>query len=142
MSTEENKAIVRRAYEEVFSNGNFAVADELYTATHVNHYPGNPPGLPSGLEGFKQLIAFYRSAFPDLHFTIEDQIAEGDKVVTRTTSAGTNTGSLMGIPATGKSATITGIQIDRIADGKIVETWGNFDQLGLLQQIGIVPSMG
>jgi steroid delta-isomerase-like uncharacterized protein len=141
MSIEENKAIARRAYEEVFSKGNFSLADELYASAHVNHFPGNPPGLPSGLEGLKQLIAFYRSAFPDLHFTVEDQIAEGDRVVTRTTSTGTNTGPLMSVPATGKSVVVTGIQIDRIADGKIVETWGNFDQLGLFQQLGIIPAM-
>lgn len=142
MSTEENKAIARRAYEKLFSEGQYALADELYASTHVNYFPGNPPGLPAGVEGLKQLIGLYRSAFPDLHFTIEDQIAEGDKVVTRTTTTGTNTQPLMGMPATGKSAVVTGIQIDRIVDGKIVETWGNFDQLGLLQQLGVIPQMG
>jgi steroid delta-isomerase-like uncharacterized protein len=142
MSTEENKMIARRAYEKLFGEGQYALADELYASTHVNYFPGNPPGLPSGVEGLKQLIALYRNAFPDLHFTIEDQIAEGDKVVSRTTTTGTNTQPLMGMPATGKSVVVTGIQIDRIVDGKIVESWGNFDQLGLLQQLGVIPPMG
>jgi predicted ester cyclase len=140
MSTKENKALVGRFFEEVLLGGNFTLADELFAATHLNHFPGNPVGLPPGLEGFKQLIAMYRAAFPDLHATIEDQIAEGDKVVTRARASGTNTGSLFGMPATGKFATVISIQIDRIADGKIVESWANFDQLGMLQQLGLFPS--
>jgi predicted ester cyclase len=140
MSTEDNKALVRRFFEEVFSKGDFVAADEILAANHVNHFPGNPPGLPSGAEGYKQLLAMYRAAFPDLHAAIEDQFAEGDKVVTRTTSTGTNTGSLFDMYPTGKSVVVTGITIDRIAGGKIVESWGNFDQLGLMQQIGLLAT--
>jgi predicted ester cyclase len=141
MSTSDNKALARRVYEEFFE-GDFAVADELFASNHVNHYPGNPPGLPPGVPGLKQLIGMYRTAFPDLHFVVEDQLAEGDKVVTRITSTGTFTGSLMGMPGTGKSAVVTGILIDRIVDGKVMESWGNFDQLGLFQQIGLIPAFG
>jgi predicted ester cyclase len=84
----------------------------------------------------------FKSAFPDLHFTIEDTLVEGDKIVWRWSSTGTNTGSMMGMPSTNKKATITGIEIYRIANGKIAERWGNFDQLGMLQQLGVVPMPG
>ena len=89
-----------------------------------------------------QYYATYRAAFPDTHLTIEDQIAEGDKVVTRWTATGTNQGTLMGIPPSGKRVTITGISITRIANGKAVEDWVNFDTLGMLQQIGAIPTPG
>jgi predicted ester cyclase len=140
MSTEDNQALVRRYFEEVFSKGDFAAADEILAANHVNHFPGNPPGLPAGAEGYKQLLAIYRTALPDLHATIEDQVAEGDKVVTRTTSTGTSKGFLFELYPTGRSFVVTGITIDRIAGGKIVESWGNFDQLGLWQQIGLLAA--
>ena len=81
----------------------------------------------------------YRNAFPDLHFTIDEQIAEGDKVVTRWTAHGTNKGELLGMPATDKSTTVTGIAVDRIANGKIAESWGIFDQFGMMQQLGVIP---
>ena len=94
------------------------------------------------LEQYKQLVTMYFSAFPDLHLTIEDQIAEGDKVVTRWTARGTHQGPFMGIPPTGKRAVVTGIAIDRFANGKFVENWNNGDDLGLLQQLGVVPVPG
>ncbi len=142
MSTEDNKALSRRLFQEFWDQKNLAVADELLAANYVDHTPGHPPGLPPGPEGFKQFASLYFTALPDIRLTIEDQVAEGDKVVTRWTSHGTNTGSLFGMPATNKSATFTGITIDRIAGGKIVETWTNFDNLGMLQQLGVIPSMG
>ena len=142
MSTEENKALNRRFFEEFWDQKNLAVADELLAPNYVDHTPGSPPGLPPGPEGFKQFASVFMTAFPDLRLTLEDQIAEGDTVVTRWTSYGTHTGSLMGIPPTGKSITVTGITITRIPDGKATETWTNFDMLGLLQQIGVVPAMG
>lgn len=98
--------------------------------------------MPAGREGFKQFVLMYRSAFPDMHITIEDQIAEGDKVVSRWTARGTHQGELMGIPPTGKQATVTGINIERFANGKFVEEWSNFDALGLLQQLGVVTTLG
>ena len=142
MSAEDNKALARRFVEEFWDQKNLAAADELIAANHVDHTPGSPPGLPPGPTGFKQFGSVYFTAFPDLRITIDDQVAEGDMVVTRWTSHGTNTGSLFGMPATNKSATITGITISRIVDGKAVETWTNFDNLGMLQQLGVIPSMG
>lgn len=94
------------------------------------------------MEGTKAFTGMYRSAFPDTKMTIDLQIAEGDKVTTRWTAHGTHKGELMGIPATGKQVTITGVGIDRIAGGRIVETWGEFDLMGMMQQLGVVPSPG
>ena len=139
MSTEENKALARRGFEEVWNQKNLAIADELGVTDYVIH---NPPLSTHGLEQYKQLVTMYFSAFPDLHITIEDQIAEGDKVVTRWTARGTQQGAFMGIPPTGKQAVVTGITIDRFANGKAVETWNNGDYLGLLQQLGVVPMPG
>jgi predicted ester cyclase len=142
MSAEDNKAIARRFFKEFWDQKNLAAADQLMAASHVDHTPGSPPGLPPGPEGFKLFGSAYFTAFPDLRITIDDQVGEGDMVVTRWTSHGSNTGSLFGMPATNKSATITGITISRIVDGKAVETWTNFDNLGMLQQLGVIPSMG
>ena len=138
MSTEENKAIDRRFTEEVWNQGNLAVVDELMSAD----YDGHDPAMPAGSEGLKQFVLMYRSAFPDVHLTIEDQIAEGDTVVSRWTARGTHKGELMGIPPTGKQVTVTGMNIERIANGKFVEGWSNYDTLGMLQQLGVVPAPG
>ena len=140
MSTEQNKAIARRFLEEVFGQGKLAVVDEIVAPDHVDHGPSTLPGMPTGPEGSKMVVTIYRNAFPDIHFTIDEQIAEGDKVVTRWTGRGTHKGELAGIPATGKSATVTGVGIDRIVNGKIVESWGIFDQFGMMQQLGIIPA--
>ena len=140
MSSETNKTVARRFFEEVFSKGNFNVLDEMIATDHVNSGPGTISGLPAGPEGTKQLVTVYRNAFPDLRFTIDEQIAEGDKVVTRWTALGTHQGELAGIPATGKSSTVTGIAVDRIVNGKIAESWGIFDQFGMMQQLGVIPT--
>jgi steroid delta-isomerase-like uncharacterized protein len=137
MSTEKNKDVTRRWYEEVFNAGNLELINELFATSFVEHDPSNP--LP-GLEGVKQLVTMYRSGFPDLHFTIEDWIAEGDKVAARFTAWGTHKGLLMGIPPTGKQATVTGIDILRFENGKITEHWGNQDLLGMMQQLGVIPA--
>ena len=142
MSTEDNKALTRRFFQEFWDQKNLSVADELMATDHVDHTPGSPPGLPPGPEGFKQFASVYFAAFPDLRLTIEDMVAEGDEVVTRWTSHATHTGNFIGIPPTGKSASITGITINCIVEGKSVETWTNFDMLGLLQQLGVVPAPG
>ena len=139
MSTEENKAIVRRIFEEVWNQGNLAAADEFLAADYVNETL-HPP--VHGRESDKQLVMMYRTAFPDLHYTIEDLIAEGDKVTVRWTATGTHRGELQGIPPTGKQVTVTGIDIFRCENGKAVEGQSNFDALGMLQQLGVVPSMG
>ena len=100
-----------------------------------------PPGTPSGPQGIAAVITMFRQAFPDLHFTIEDQVAEGDKVATRYTFRGTQQGELMGISPTGKQVSIGGISIYRITDGKMQQAWIEYDMLGLLQQLGVVPRM-
>ena len=140
MSTEANKATVRRFYEEVFNQKNRAAIEEFVDRNGIDH--ALPPGLPAGIEGSKQFITMYLTAFPDLHFTVEDMIAEGDKVVARLTTRGTQQGAFMGIPPTGKQATITAIDINRIVGGKSVEHWLNMDTLGLLQQLGVIPAPG
>ena len=139
MLAKTNKAVSLRFYEEVWNKGNLAVLNEIVAEDHVSSGPGTPPGLTSGPEGSKQLVTVYRNAFPDLHFTIDEQIAEEDKVVTRFTAHGTHQGELLGIPATGKSSTVTGMSVDRIVNGKIAESWGLFDQFGMMQQLGIIP---
>lgn len=138
MSAEENKAKVRRVFEEAWNKGNLAVVDETSDPKGVGHVVGSPD--LRGTEAVKQFITVYRTAFPDLHITIEDQVAEGDKVVTRWSSTGTHKGDLMGIAPTGKKTHVTGISIDRFAGGKSVEDWTNWDQMSLLQQLGVVPA--
>ena len=138
--SEENKALVRRSFEEVWNDKNLDALDEIVAPDVVNH--SSPPGLPEGVEGNKAFIGMYLSAFPDTKMTIEDMIATGDKVVTRWVATGTHDGELMGIPPTGKHVTVTGIGIDRISGGKIVESWGEFDALGMMQQLGVAPTPG
>jgi len=138
MSTEDNKALVRRFYEEVFNQRNLALVDHLFTTNHVFH---NPPTTLHGREEFKQLLSLYITAFPDARFTVEEEIAEGERVASRYTFRGTHQGELMGIPPTGKQVAVTGMIINRIVNGKSEEGWLNFDALGMLQQLGVVPSM-
>ena len=120
MSTEQNKALVRRLMEEVFNRGNISLVDELFAPDFVEHEE-LPPGIPAGSEGVKQMSTMFRSAFPDFKATIDDMIAEGDKVVVRGTWSGTHKGEFMGIPPTGKRVSIGVIDIIRIAGGKFVE---------------------
>lgn len=140
MAATDNKAAVRRFTEEVWNKGNMAVVDELCTPSYVGHDPATPGGVMRGIAGIKQFVTTYRTAFPDAHITIEEQIAEGDQVVSRWTGRGTNRGSLMGMSPTGKQVTVTGILISRFSGGKIVEEWNNWDTLGLMQQLGHVPT--
>lgn len=139
MSNEDNKTLIRRFYEEVFNKKNLAALDEFYAPDHIDHTL--PPGLPVSPEGTRQAISTMLQGFPDLRITIEDMIAEGDKVVTRFTTHGTQQGGLGGIPSTGKQVAVSTIEITRIAGGKIVEDWGLDDRLGMLQQLGLVPAM-
>jgi steroid delta-isomerase-like uncharacterized protein len=126
--------------EEVFNKGRLELADEIVAPNAIDHDPALPEPVV-GPEGSKQLVAGYRAAFPDVRITIDDQIAEGDRVVTRWTARGTHKGDLWGISPTGNEATVTGITIDRIEGGQIVESWTNWDTLGLMQQIGVIPTM-
>lgn len=135
--SEHNKMLVRRAIDEVYNQGNLAVLDELVASDFVIHSPSAEIHGPAGA---KQYVAMLRAAFPDIHFAIEDQIAEGDRVSTRWTARGTHTGEFQGIPPTGKQVRMAAIDIDRIANGRVVECWTNSDDLGLLQQLGIVPT--
>lgn len=137
MATEENKAVVRRFNDEVISQGKLDVADELLAPTFVDR--SALPGVPANREGVKALFAGFHSAFPDFHVTIHDQVGEGDLVATRKTFTGTHRGDLWGIPATGKQVAFGVIDILRVVDGKMVEHWTVVDQLGLMQQLGVIP---
>lgn len=142
MSTEDNKATVRRFFEES-NQGNVAALDELCAPNWVYHDPSFPDVRT--LADYKRFITEVRTAFPDFHATIEDLIAERDEVVARSTWRGTNTGDFvrpMPLPATGKQVTVTSITIVRFAGGKGVEVWYQQDTLGLFQQLGLIPSMG
>jgi steroid delta-isomerase-like uncharacterized protein len=138
MSAESNMALSRRVLEEAFNAGNIDVIDELVTADFVNHDAALPEAM-IGPAAAKATISGYRAAFPDLRITIEQQIADDQGVATRWSAKGTHQGDLMGMSPTGKQATVTGITIDRIVDGRIAESWTNWDTLGMLQQLGVVP---
>ncbi len=138
MSTEDNKALMHRAYDAL-NQKNLAVLDEVDAPDLVVHIVST---TIQGLEAFKQGLSLFLTAFPDARFILEDLIAEGDRVVVRYTFRGTHTGNYMGIAPTGKQVTQTGITINRFANGKAVELWGNVDDLGLLQQLGAVPAPG
>ncbi len=142
MSTEENKATARRFIEEVWNGGNLAAIDELVSPAYVDHDPTNPISTLEGLEGVKQSITTWRTAFPDVQVTVESQIAEGDMVATRWTARATQRGTLLGIPPTGRAASVTGVFCERYQEGKVAESWTVFDALGLLQQLGAIPPLG
>ncbi len=136
--SEQNKKLMRRIFDEVWNQGNLETIDEIFSPDFVTHFL--PPGTPPGRDGIRQYISMYRAAFPDVHVDVEDQIAEGDRVVTRTTIRGTHKGTFMGVPATGKKIQVSAIIITRFEDGKNVESWVEQDRLGLMQQLGVVPS--
>jgi predicted SnoaL-like aldol condensation-catalyzing enzyme len=135
--SEENKRLVRRFYEEI-DKGNVDVIDELVAENYLDHNPPPFPGLAEGREGVKQAFKIFWEATPG-HHHIEDQIAEGDKVVTRLSSYGKHEGDLPGAPRTGNDLKMTSITIHRIADGKLVEKWAEKDVTGFLKQIGVMP---
>jgi predicted ester cyclase len=143
MSTEENKALVRRWLEECYNKGNVAAVDEFVTPDYVNH--SAPHGQMPGLEAEREYVTMIRRVFPDFFLAIEDQIAEGDKVVTRLTAGGTYEGGLEDVHSTtaiGRQVAVAEILIHRIAGGKVVEGWMVFDELGLWRQLGAIPLMG
>jgi steroid delta-isomerase-like uncharacterized protein len=142
VSEEANKALMRRMVEEILNRGNLETADEIFAPDYVLHDPASPEEI-RGNEGFKGFVGVFHTAFPDLHVTIEDQIAEGDnKMVTRYRVSGTHRGDLMGLPPSGKRVTFEGVGVTRTSDGKFVESWEHYDALGLMQQLGVVPLPG
>lgn len=134
MSVEENKALVERWNEEIWNKGNVAAADELLTADFVFNYPF--PGLEPNLEGYKQTVGGFHAVFQNMKITVNDTIAEGDKVVLRWSGQSTHAGEFMGIPPTGKEVVTTGITICRVEGGKIAEEWTEMDMLSMMQQLG------
>ena len=137
--TDANREIARRILDELFGQGRMETADELIAPEAIGHDPSLPEPA-RGPEGVKQAAAGYRAGFPDLRITLDDQFADGELVCSRWTAVGTNAGDFWGMSATGKQATVTGITIDRISGGRVVESWTNWDALGLLQQLGVVPA--
>ena len=134
----ENKEIARRFGADVWGRGDAAAIDELFAADVADHNAF--PGQPSGAEGVKQIVTLFRAAFPDLQITNEEILADGDRAVLRWSAQGTHEGELAGIPATGKRVRMTGIDILRIAEGKVVERWGEYSSLELMQQLGVIPA--
>jgi steroid delta-isomerase-like uncharacterized protein len=141
MSTEQNKALTRQLMEEVFNRGNIGLVDKLFAPDFVEHEE-LPPGIPSGIEGVKTLPTVFRSAFPDFQIAIDDLIAEGEKVVVRSTWSGTHKGEFMGIPPSGKSVSFGVYDTIRFAGGKVVEHWGQMNEMSLMQQLGVIPGPG
>jgi steroid delta-isomerase-like uncharacterized protein len=127
-------------FEDIWNQGKLAVIDEIIDADHIDRGPSALPWLPAGREGTRMFVTIYRNAFPDLHFVIEEQIAEGDVVASRWTGTGTQKGELGGMPPSGRSVNISGVATDRFRDGKVVESWGIFDQFAMLQQLGAMQS--
>jgi steroid delta-isomerase-like uncharacterized protein len=141
MSVEENKALARRWAEDVINQRNLDAVDEIYASDFVGHDPTMPEEI-RGVEGRREFYGMYQSAFPDAHITIEDQLAEGEKVVTRWTGRGTHQGELMGVPPSGNQVEVAGMTISRIEGGKTAEEWDNYDALGMMRAIGAIPQPG
>src|SRR5437588_6927346 len=137
--SEQNKAVVRRLFEDVWNNGNLDTIDELVAEDHVDHDPGRE-GQPGGTESMRGFVEMYRTAFPDLNIVIGETVADGDLVAMTWTATGTHQGELMGIAPTGKSVNVVGMGMDRVRDGKIVESWAAYDTLGMLTQLGAIPA--
>jgi steroid delta-isomerase-like uncharacterized protein len=142
MAVQDNEAVAARFHEEVFQQGRLEVADEICAPDFRWFSPGLPAEGGAGPQFVKQFASMLRSAFPDLLLRAEDSIAEGDRVVERWTMQGTHQGEFQGTPPTGKRVTVTGIDIFRISGGKLVELRQQVDNLGLLQQLGVIPAPG
>jgi steroid delta-isomerase-like uncharacterized protein len=140
--TIDNETTIRTLVEEVWNRGNLAATEDFVAPDVVDHDPARPPDLPQGREGIKQAVSMYRTAFPDLRLSVDELLAHEDKVVWRWHSEGTHTGEFLGLLPTNKHGRITGISIARLEDGKVVETWSEWDNLGLLQQLGVAPAAG
>ena len=139
MSTEENKALARRFYEEVFNQGYLDTIDKLL-APNIVAYP-MPPGFPAGAEGVKQIIGMYLNAFPDIEMTVDELVAEGNSVACLSTMRGTHTGDLMGIAPTGKRIEAKGLDLFHFNDDKVTAVWHFEEELSMWQQLGVAPPM-
>jgi steroid delta-isomerase-like uncharacterized protein len=137
MSESENRAVVQRFLEEVINQGRLEQADEIVAEDFVELDP--LPGQRQGREGLKEVIGMLRAAFPDMHWVVEEMIAEGEKVVTRFTWTGTQQGTFMGIPATGRNVVVKGVVIDRIVGGMMTDSRILMDTIGMMQQLGAMP---
>jgi steroid delta-isomerase-like uncharacterized protein len=142
VSTDENKAIVQRWFSDVVSRGDMESLDAICAVCHPQFemVRGVTEPAPQGIDGLKGLINTLRTAFPDLTATVDEQIAEGDKVVSRVTMSGTHQGEFMGIPATGKSFTIPGVSIWEVRAGQLISEWVNWDSMSMMQQLGLAPT--
>ncbi len=140
MSAEENKAAIRRAYDELWNERNVEVVDELVTEDFLNH--AAPPDRQRGRQGLKDVVRMFEGAFPDFRYEVEDVIAEGEKVAVRDVFRGTHQGDFMGIPATGNRVTMEAIHIYRFREGRLAEHWVARDDLGMMQQLGAIPPPG
>jgi steroid delta-isomerase-like uncharacterized protein len=142
MSTEENKAVVQRWFSEVVSKGDMTSLDEICAVCHPSFVmvQGVVEPAPQGISGLKELISRLRTAFPDLAATVEEQVAEGDKVVSRVTMRGTHQGEFMGMPATGKSFEVGGASIWEVRGGQLISEWVSWDSMSMLQQLGLAPT--
>jgi steroid delta-isomerase-like uncharacterized protein len=132
--------VVRRIFEQIWNQRNFAAADELIGPNFASHDPASPD-FGRGPESVKRLVKYYTDAFPDTHFTIDDMVSEGDRVVTRWTVRGTHQGRLGDLPPTNRQVTVTGIDVTRVSGGKAQELWNHWDALGMMRQLGAVVSM-
>ena len=128
----------RRIFEDVWNRKNLNAIDDLISTDYVHHDASSL--VASGVDGYKQFVKSYLNAFPDARFTIDDAFTDGQNEITRWTVSGTHEGELAGIPRTGRRFSVTGISIARIVNGKITESWNNWDALGLMQQLGVVPA--
>jgi steroid delta-isomerase-like uncharacterized protein len=140
MSVEQNKEMFRHWIEEGWNRGNLSVVEEIFAVNYVSH--AFPPAFPPNQEGLKRFVAAFQEAFPDLRWTLHDMVAEGDNVIARFTGSATHRGEFMGISATGKSFSVMGFLQGRFEGGKWAEDWVSWDQLGMLQQLGVVPTPG
>ena len=138
MSIEDNKNLSKKLFEEVWNKGNLNVVDDLIALDYVIHM-GNKDLV--GIDNYKNFVKIYRNAFPDIYYTVNDLIAEDDKVVERWSAQGTHKGELLGIPPTNKKLKVTGIDIVRIKEGKMVERWAEYDFKGMMEQLGVIKSL-
>lgn len=136
MPAEENRAVIRRAYEELWNERNVDVVDELVAEDFLNH--AAPPGRQRGRQGLKDVVRMFEGAFPDFRYEVEDVISEGDKIAVRDTFTGTHQGDFMGIPATGNRVTMEAIHIYRFSEGRLAEHWVARDDLGMMRQLGVI----